>query len=119
MERRSFMSRAALLGAGAAAGSLNLLETADGAQAMGTSVGSLRFSCIVKTINSPYWAIVLSAAKKAAKDLGVQGLKFTGGPTEADIAAEVKLVLAALAVTAPLETGLHTVDRPDEASVHA
>jgi len=33
--------------------------------------------------------------------------------------AELKLVLAALAVTAPLETGLHTVDRPDEASVHA
>lgn len=97
MERRSFMSRAALLGAGAAAGSLNLLETVDGAQAMGTSVSSLRFSCIVKTINSPYWAIVLSAAKKAAKDLGVQGLKYTGGPTEADIAAEVNLVENAIA----------------------
>jgi len=116
MERRSFMSRAALLGAGAAAGSLNLLETADGAQAMGTSVGSLRFSCIVKTINSPYWAIVLAAAKKAAKDLGVQGLKYTGGPSEADIAAEVNLMENAIAqkvdfiVCAPtVKTGLNSV----------
>src|SRR5581483_7492370 len=55
------------------------------------------FECIVKTINSPYWTIVLAAAKKAAKDLGVQGLSYTGGPSEADINAEVNLLENAIA----------------------
>ena len=61
------------------------------------ALGRCASSCIVKTINSPYWAIVLAAAKKAAKDLGVQGLSFTGGPSEADINAEVNLLENAIA----------------------
>ena len=60
-------------------------------------LGSFRFVTIVKTVASPYWAIVLAAAKKAAKDLGATGLQFTGGPSEADIAAEVALLENAIA----------------------
>ncbi len=99
MERRTFINRAALAGAGAAAAAsgLGLSGLTEVAQAMGKNLGSLRFECIVKTINSPYWTIVLAAAKKAAKDLGVQGLSFTGGPSEADINAEVNLLEDAIA----------------------
>ncbi len=99
MERRSFMNRAALAGAGAAAAAsgLNLFGLTEQTQAMGKNLGSLRFSCIVKTINSPYWTIVLTAAKKAAKDLGAKGVAFTGGPSEADINAEVNLLEDAIA----------------------
>ncbi|HZS92748.1 MAG TPA: substrate-binding domain-containing protein [Chloroflexota bacterium] len=99
MERRSFINSAALAGAGAAAAAsgLGLTGLTEVAQAMGKNLGSLRFECIVKTINSPYWTIVLAAAKKAAKDLGVQGLSYTGGPSEADINAEVNLLENAIA----------------------
>src|SRR5579862_2913855 len=94
MERRSFINRAALAGAASAAtaSGLDLAGFQGMAKAMGKSLSSLRFVYIVKTINSPYWTIVLTAAKKAAKDLGLQGLSFTGGPSEADINAEVNLL---------------------------
>jgi len=98
LERRGFINRAAALGGvAAAAGSGLSLVGAEAAKAMGSNLGSLRFVYIVKTINSPYWAIVLAGAKKAAKDLGVQGLSFTGGPSEADINAEVNLLENAIA----------------------
>jgi ribose transport system substrate-binding protein len=98
MERRSFINRAAMIGAATAASGLGATTgLTDVARAMGTNLSSLRFECIVKTINSPYWSIVLAAAKKAAKDLGVQGLSFTGGPSEADINAEVNLLEDAIA----------------------
>jgi len=97
MKRRDFLNSAAATGAAAATGSGLSLFGAEGAQAMGKNLASLRFVYIVKTINSPYWAIVLAAAKKAAKDLGVQGLSFTGGPSEADINAEVNLLENAIA----------------------
>lgn len=81
MERRSFINRTALAGAGAAVATsgFGLAGLTDIAQAKGKNFASLRFECIVKTINSPYWAIVIAGAKKAARDMGVQGLSFTGG----------------------------------------
>jgi len=99
MKRRELFGRAAVAGAGAAAaaGGLNLGGLTEMASAMGKNLASLRFVYIVKTINSPYWTIVLTAAKKAAKDMGVQGLQFTGGPSEADINAEVNLLENAIA----------------------
>lgn len=98
MKRRDFLTSAAAAGAGAVAGSNGMgLFAATQAQAMGKSLSSIRFEYIVKTINSPYWTIVLAAAKKAAKDLGLQGLAFTGGPSEADINAEVNLLENAIA----------------------
>ena len=127
MERRSFISRTALAGAGAAAAAsgLGLSGLTDVANAMGKNLGSLRFEVIVKTINSPYWTIVLTAAKKAAKDLGVQGLSFTGGPSEADINAEVNLLEDAIAkkvdfiVCAPTDkTALNTtIDKAFNAGI--
>ena len=100
LERRSFINRAAALG-GVAAAAGSGLSLFGGEQALaahtGKSLGSLRFVYIVKTINSPYWAIVLAGAKKAAADLGLQGLSYTGGPSEADINAEVNLLENAIA----------------------
>jgi ribose transport system substrate-binding protein len=70
---------------------------------------------IVKTVNSGFWQVVLSGAKKAVADLGVQGLGYTGGPSEADINAELTLIENAVAqkpdflVIAPTDkTGLNT-----------
>ena len=61
------------------------------------SIHSLKMEVIVKTTNSPYWQIVFSAAKKAAKQFGVQSLGYVGGPSEADINAEITLVENAIA----------------------
>lgn len=96
MKRRDLLQRAAVLGVGAAtAGTGASLFTPDllaHAASARKPLSQMKFSCIVKTVASPYWSIVLAAAKHAAKDLGVQGLQYTGGPSEADIAAEVNLI---------------------------
>jgi ribose transport system substrate-binding protein len=118
MKRSSFLKSAALAGAGAAATGSGLTSFAPMAEALaassGRTISSLKFSCIVKTVASPYWSIVLTAAKKAAKDLGLTGMQFTGGPSEADIASEVNLIENAIAqkpdflVIAPTDkTGLN------------
>jgi ribose transport system substrate-binding protein len=52
----------------------------------------LRGITIVKTVNSDYWTIVLSAAKKATADMGITGLKFTGADAESNIAGQVALL---------------------------
>ena len=101
MDRRELLQRAAVIGAGAAVASTgaSLVDPelmAHAAEAQ-KPLGSFRFVTIVKTVASPYWSIVLAAAKKAAKDLGATGLQFTGGPSEADIAAEVALLENAIA----------------------
>ena len=96
MKRRSFLNSAAAIGGGAiAAGSgLNLLGVPEQALAAhtGRNLNSLRCMTIVKTVNSGFWQVVLSGAKKAVADMGIRGLKFTGGPSEADIAAELALI---------------------------
>ncbi len=96
MKRSSFLKGAALAGAGAAVTGSGLGSFGTVAEALaassGRSLSSVKFSCIVKTVASPYWSIVLAAAQKAAKDLGINGLQYTGGPSEADIAAEVNLI---------------------------
>jgi ribose transport system substrate-binding protein len=97
MKRRELLQRATVLGAGAAvAGSgAELLnpELITKVAAAGTGLSSLRTIVIVKTTNSGYWQVVLSGAKKAVADFGIQGLKFTGSPIgEADIAGEVALL---------------------------
>jgi len=101
IKRRELLQRAAVLGAGAAAAgtgaSLINPDMLAFASAAGKPLASMRFVTIVKTVASPYWSIVLAAAKHAAKDLGVQGLQYTGGPSEADIAAEVTLLENAIA----------------------
>ena len=119
MERRELLQRAAVMGAGAAtigtgASMIDPGILAHAARA-GKPLSQMRFSCIVKTVASPYWSIVLAAAKHAASDLGVKGLQFTGGPSEADIAAEVNLIENAIAqkpdfiVCAPTDkTGLNS-----------
>ena len=119
MKRRELLQRAAVLGAGAAAAgtSASLFDPgllAEAAPAL-KPLSSFRFVTIVKTVASPYWSIVLTAAKHAAKDLGATGLKYTGGPSEADIAAEVALIENAITqkpdfiVCAPTDkTGLNS-----------
>ena len=96
MERRELLQRAAALGAGAAlagtGASLFRPESLAHAATLGKPLNKIRFEFIVKTVASPYWAICLAAGKKAAADLGVNGLAYTGGPSEADIAAEVTLL---------------------------
>lgn len=94
MDRRSFINRTVAVGGIAAAtgSGLGLAGLTDVAQAMGKNLGSLRFITIVKTVNSDYWTVVLAAAKKAAADLGVQGLKFTGADAESNIAGQVALL---------------------------
>lgn len=98
MKRRNFLEAAAVLGGSAAAmgmgNGLGLLGGTEQAMASSAhkSLTSLRFITIVKTINSDYWAIVLAAAKKAAKDMGVQELKGTGADAESNIAGEVSLL---------------------------
>jgi len=100
LERRSFINRAAALG-GVAAAAGSGLSLFSGEQAlaahMGKSLGSLRFITIVKTVNSDYWTIVLQAAKKAASNMGVQGLRFTGADAESNIAGQVSLLENAIA----------------------
>ncbi len=61
------------------------------------SIHALKMEVIVKTTNSPYWQIVFAAARKAARQFGVQSLGYTGGPSEADINAEITLVEDAIA----------------------
>src|SRR5579872_6655942 len=81
----------------------------------GRTVHQLRMEVIVKTVNSPYWQLVFAAARKAAKQYGVQSLGYVGGPSEADINAEITLIEDAVAkhpdflVIAPTSaTGLNT-----------
>src|SRR5205823_1446108 len=96
MKRRSFLNTAAAIGGGAiAAGSgMNLFGVAEQALAAhtGRSLSALRCKVIVKTVNSGFWQVVLAGAKKAVADMGITGLGFTGGPSEADIAAELSLI---------------------------
>lgn len=96
MKRSSFLGSAAAAGGGAVAvaSGLNLFGVTETALAAhtGRSLNSLRCMVIVKTANSGFWQVVLSGAKKAVADMGIQGLKFTGGPSEADIAAELALI---------------------------
>ena len=61
------------------------------------TIHGLRMEVIVKTTNSPYWQIVFAAARKAARQFGVQSLGYVGGPSEADINAEITLVEDAIA----------------------
>lgn len=63
----------------------------------GRTIHQLKMEVIVKTVNSPYWQLVFAAAKKAARQLGVQSLGYVGGPSEADINAEISLVEDAIA----------------------
>jgi ribose transport system substrate-binding protein len=79
---------------------MNLFGVAEQALAArtGRTLSSLRFMTIVKTVNSDYWQIVLHAARKAAADMGVQGLKYTGSSIgEQDIAGQVALLEDAIA----------------------
>jgi ribose transport system substrate-binding protein len=118
MKRRSFLNTAAIGGGAIATGSgLNLFGAAEEAMAAhaGRSLSSLRCKVIVKTANSGFWQVVLSGAKKAVADMGLQGLGFTGGPSEADINAELTLIENAVAqkpdflVIAPTDkTGLNS-----------
>lgn len=69
--------------------------SATGTRIPGTSlrtVHQLRMEVIVKTTNSAYWQIVFAAAKQAAAQFGVQSLGYVGGPSEADINAEISLI---------------------------
>ncbi len=96
MKRRELLQRAGFTGAGAAllgsgASLFNPGMLAEAAP-VHTSLSQFRFECIVKTVASTYWTYVMAGAKHAAKDLGVTGLAYTGGPSEADIAAEVALI---------------------------
>ncbi len=61
------------------------------------TIHALKMEVIVKTTNSPYWQIVFAAARKAARQFGVQSLGYVGGPSEADINAEITLVEDAIA----------------------
>jgi ribose transport system substrate-binding protein len=61
------------------------------------TVHQLRMEVIVKTSNSAYWQIVFAAAKQAAAQFGVQSLGYVGGPSEADINAEISLIEDAIA----------------------
>jgi ribose transport system substrate-binding protein len=63
----------------------------------GKTVHQLRMEVIVKTSNSSYWQTVFNGAKKAAQQFGVQSLGYVGGPSEADINAEINLVENAIA----------------------
>ncbi|GAC1329189.1 MAG: ABC transporter substrate-binding protein [Chloroflexota bacterium] len=56
------------------------------------TIRQLRMEVVVKTTNSPYWQIVFAAARKAARQFGVQSLGYVGGPSEADINAEITLI---------------------------
>jgi ribose transport system substrate-binding protein len=63
----------------------------------GRTVHQLRMEVIVKTSNSPYWQIVFAAARHAAQQFGVQSLGYVGGPSEANINAEITLIEDAIA----------------------
>jgi ribose transport system substrate-binding protein len=101
VKRSNFLKNAAFVGAGAAAtgsglaGFRPMMEAA--AAAGGRSLGSLKFSFIVKTVASTYWTYCIAGGKKGAADLGVKGLAFTGGPSEADFAAQTRLIEDAIA----------------------
>jgi ribose transport system substrate-binding protein len=61
------------------------------------TIHQLRMEVVVKTSNSPYWQTVILGAKKAAAQLGIQSLGYVGGPSEADITAEINLIEDAIA----------------------
>ena len=63
----------------------------------GRTVHQLRMEVIVKTSNSDYWQLVFAAARHAAQQFGVQSLGYVGGPSEADINAEITLIENAIA----------------------
>ena len=129
MKRRSFLGSAAAVGGGtlAAAGGMNLFGVAQEVLAAPTarSLSSLKGKVIVKTSNSGFWQVVLSGAKKAVADIGITGLGYTGGPSEADIAAELSLIEDAVAqkpdflVIAPTsKTGLNAgIDKAYDAGI--
>src|SRR5579859_2488227 len=58
----------------------------------GGTIHQLRMEVIVKTSNSPYWQLVFGAARHAAAQFGVRSLGYVGGPSEADINAEITLI---------------------------
>jgi ribose transport system substrate-binding protein len=99
MKRRDFIqqSAAAGVGAAAAASAFAPLKALAAPSNSALSLSGMRFVCIVKTVNSDYWAVVLAAAKKAAKDLGVKGLAFTGADAESNINGQVNLLENAIA----------------------
>lgn len=61
------------------------------------TVHNVKVEVIVKTTNSPYWQTVFAGARKAVRQFGVQSLGFVGGPSEADINAQISLVEDAIA----------------------
>ncbi|HEX6506054.1 MAG TPA: substrate-binding domain-containing protein [Chloroflexota bacterium] len=61
------------------------------------AVHALRMEVIVKTSNSPYWQLVFAAARHAAQQFGITSLGYVGGPSEADINAEITLIENAIA----------------------
>lgn len=63
----------------------------------GRTIHQLRMEVIVKTVNSAYWQIVLTAAKRAANQFGVQGINFTGADSEANINGQINLMENAIA----------------------
>jgi ribose transport system substrate-binding protein len=88
----------ATLAASSAFSGLTRIASAQHARAhAGRSVHQLRMEVIVKTSNSPYWQIVFAAARHAAQQFGVQSLGYVGGPSEADLNAEITLIEDAIA----------------------
>jgi ribose transport system substrate-binding protein len=63
----------------------------------GRTIHQLKMEVIVKTSNSPYWQLVFAAAKHAVSQFGVRPLGYEGGPSEADINAEITLIEDAIA----------------------
>jgi ribose transport system substrate-binding protein len=96
MQRRGFLKRAALTGAGIAATSTGFGALQSTVQALAASerrgLNSLKFIAIMKTVNAPYWQWLFGAAKHAAADLGVTGLAYTGPDSQTNIAGQVALV---------------------------
>jgi ribose transport system substrate-binding protein len=81
-----------------------MLSTGSGVLAKGArvthaakTIRQVRMEVIVKTSNSAYWQTVFLGAKKAAAQLGLQSLGYVGGPSEADINAEITLIENAIA----------------------
>lgn len=96
MQRRGFLKRAALTGAGIATAGTGFGTLQPALRALAASdrrsLSAIKFICIMKTVNAPYWQWLFGAAKHAAADLGVTGLAYTGPKSQADIAGQLALV---------------------------